>query len=443
MNCHNCKNLAKLKCSKCKKAYYCDAKCQLKHFKAHKPECVGLKVYIYDFEKKGPVLIKDDPNVIGLVSNDNKTFELTREQAKVFGAFVALETANTDSPVKIDAPGKILNLLIQMAVYKQDIYESNTDDDIMETFRLGNYFLWKNMKFKLQEPKILDIVINLSVESFNSYLSFLKNYKKEIFGIDSIDTFKKYIDKVPVKKRKLATLLYENFDDFKAISVGEADLTCKKLLKFDIPEMIFDFVMVKRPDLNLGEIFRFAIEYGKVESAKILIPIENRGIVYDFNLLKISITYGDLDLIKMANIEKPEEALFFAVQYNRKEIFNYLIISKNLGNVFGTLRLCIQFNRIEEFQKLLKIGKVPKNDNLFGDCLIHNRLDLFKMIPGQPSVVEEKFIAACNLGHLEFVKYLIDPEFDIEYAIKRARANNHQEVVDFLNSYGSTKRMKK
>ena len=41
--CEFCCQKAHLRCSKCKSLYYCDKKCQKKHFKSHKPNCLSLE----------------------------------------------------------------------------------------------------------------------------------------------------------------------------------------------------------------------------------------------------------------------------------------------------------------------------------------------------------------------------------------------------------------
>lgn len=443
MKCHNCNQNAKLQCSKCKRVYYCDAKCQLKHFKTHSPDCVGLKVFIYDFEKKTPVLVKDDPDIIGIISNDLKTFDITREQAELFGTLSnLLMDSNTDAPVKLDFSGKIIDLLFQVVFYNYDIFNEEEEDVIMQTFQLGNYLDSKKMMDEVKTYSFKQFITRLSVEKFNYYFNiFLKNYKKEVFALDNVSL----LLLLKPKNQKIIELFYKHFENFKSMTEIEVIKFGNFLAMHEMSDMLYDFITIKISDSNWNTLFKLAVEKMYIEFAKTLITFKHCDIVIRPNLIETILEYGSLDLFKLA-LPKiygvTEGVLVYAVRHDRKNIFDYLLSINITSGISAALQICIQYGKLYEFQKLLPLINLKFHgvDVFFEKCVKYDRLDMFKMIREIPKNVEPLFLLACNLGHLDFVKYLFEPEFDIEYCIKRAKSNGHDDVVKYL--VFSNKRLK-
>lgn len=451
MKCLTCKTTSSLSKERNSNLIFCGKKCQKEHY-------IGLKTFIYDYETKGPILVKDDPNIIGLISNDLQVFEITREQAKELKTIDSLlqDVSNTDTPIKIDVNGEILQIVVSYLKLgnRVNIIEYSKDSDkIIQVFQLANYLNYEyliNNEFIEESSSTLIHLSKLKPERFNYfYRTFIKNYVDRFEIIKNLSTFAALENGCNNGNVLLVELILEK---------SNLEITYQiliYLIKLNNAEVFEKNILKNMIDLgkNNQELLGYANYENYLESLKVLIKLgSDYGVdvtVKNNIVIKTQIGNGNLDIVKLLlatkKIDIDKGIIDNAIMYQRYEIFKLLFNS--IHNQHDALITSIRYNNYEAFNKIRSVYN-DFSDQHYLACVKYGRYDMFKdlAINMDTEILQKCFKEACNLGLKNFVKFILktfpNNEYDYEYGRKRAEANEHYEMVEYLKSLTSNKRIK-
>jgi hypothetical protein len=451
MKCLTCKTTSSLSKERTSNLIFCGKKCQKEHY-------IGLKTFVYDYETKGPILVKDDPNIVGLISNDLQVFEITRDQAKELKTIddMLQDVRNTDTPIKIDVKGEILQIVVSYLKLgnRVNIIEYSKDSDkIIQLFQLANYLNYEyliNNEFIEESSLTLIHLSKLKPERFNYfYRTFIKNYVDKFEIIKNPSTFGALENACNNENVLLVELILEK---------SKLEITHQiliYLIKLNNAEVLEKHILNSMIDLGINnqELLGYANYENYLESLKVLIKIgSDYGVdvtVKNNIIIKTQIGNGNMDIVKLLlatkkiNIDKG--IIDNAIMYQRHEIFKLLFNS--IHNQHDTLITSIRYNNYEAFNKIRSIYN-DLSDQHYLACVKYGRYDMFKdlAINMDTEILQKCFKEACNLGLKNFVKFILktfpNNEYDYEYGKKRAEANEHYEMVEYLKSLTSNKRIK-
>lgn len=227
------------------------------------------------------------------------------------------------------------------------------------------------------------------------------------------------------------------------------------LIKLNNAEVLEKHILNSMIDLGINnqELLGYANYENYLESLKVLIKIgSDYGVdvtVKNNIIIKTQIGNGNMDIVKLLlatkkiNIDKG--IIDNAIMYQRHEIFKLLFNS--IHNQHDALITSIRYNNYEAFNKIRSIYN-DLSDQHYLACVKYGRYDMFKdlAINMDTEILQKCFKEACNLGLKNFVKFILktfpNNEYDYEYGRKRAEANEHYEMVEYLKSLTSNKRIK-
>lgn len=436
MKCVHCHDDAQLK-EKNSHLSFCGKSCQKKYH-------LGLKVYAYDSKSNGPILVKDDPNIVGLLSNDGTIFEISKETLAKFETISHLNES-TDSPISIDAPSKVIDTLLNY--YRHD--EIIPPLTMIGVFKLADFLGYEQLlRHFLTRNDLFEYISRLTIKEYQTF-KFLNLYFDKILISNDNNINISCIDNCFQKKNKELLLIILNKLD--NLSINQKISICIILIRLNDRDILEYYVNEKVPTLDLGHNNQQLLKGANVnnfrESLKFLISTENRGVVLDEAIIVNQIEFGNLEIVKMLFQGFQNSALLLStsVKYDRENITNFLL-SNNLSQLTLQRGLisAIIFNR-NAFDQILQKFRLPLT-KLFETCALHNNLEKFKRLEktGKPSNIETIFVNLCGLGFINFSKYIIEnySEIDFEYGLKVAEENEQEEMVEYLKSLIPNKRLK-
>lgn len=423
---------------------FCGKKCQTQY------HSVGLKTYTYDYKTKGPILLKDNPNVIGLLSTDNEIFEITKEQAEKCETLKLMGTSDTDAPVPVPADANTVRLLLGLLTY--DMFSESDIVEIVDFFKLFHlvhylgYTEW--IRYFIEDDfYVISKLSQLRKKDYDYFYNlFMKNYILEIISLKGIAI--EYLGNAAKKQNTSLVRLF--FEQRSFILNDDTDVNLLySLIPLDNFAIFLDFINFL-PNTPIGFGFlKFAARNNYVESLEVLIGRNLDTAPDKYYVIRKMIQFGNLKMVKLLlpSSLATGRLLKTAVKYNQLVIFDFLM--EHIGDFVGmnylqttqkAIASAIIYNRVDMFHRVIA-QKVMLTSSIFEKCAIYGRLEMLKellIIGVRFKKFEKLFITAALYGHVDIVEFLIktypDRNYDRELAIRRANENEHPEIENYLST---------
>lgn len=430
---------------------FCGKPCQLNYH-----DKIGLKT----FGSKGgqPVLLRDDPDIIGLLSNEGEIFRIKKDQLRMFETLNAMELDNTDDPIPIDASSAALRFIIEHLNEEDNeprkISSINPSETAVETFYVAHYLGYTDLlkSTKDSDRAILEVICDLPVKVYDKYYAlFLKTYLPKIFAKVEI-TQLNLLEAIRMGNVNLLLLFHKTARFTQYLDTQQIML---EMITIDNAE-IFEMYLTRLNPPYLLTLATKAAKLNCTEPLQVLLnSIMNDGFEDEYYIILKMIKYGNLKIVKLLFEQSLNSTtlLHYAVRYNRIHIIEFFLenlekfLHPSITIRFG-IQAAIEFNELDMFQRLIILDDFKNFDTIgryIKKCCVYGRLSMLKEIVARweertyiISYVKKAFIIAASNGHLDIVSYLMEQfpnvDFDRERAIKKAIDNGYSEVENYLNT---------
>lgn len=443
MFCSSCETLPAKFIEEFSSLTFCGKKCQNDYH-------VGLKTYTYDYKTKGPILLKDNPNVIGLLSTDNEMFEITKEQAEKCETLKLMGTSDTDAPISVPADANTVKLLLGLFTY-DTLRESDdlSEYDFFALFYLVHYLGYTEwIRYFIEDDFfIISKLSRLRKKDYDYFYNlFMKNYILEIMERKGIE--RQYLRHAAKKQNTSLMRLF--FEQRSFILNDDTDVNLLySLIPLDNAAIFLDFINYL-PNTPIGFGFlKFAARNNYVESLDVLVKRNLDTTPEKHYVIRKMIQFGNLKMVKLLlpSSLATGRLLKTAVKYNQLVIFDFLM--EHIGDFVGmnyiqttqkAIASAIIYNRVDMFHRVTA-EKVMLISSIFEKCAIYGRLEMLKellALGNRFKKFEKLFITAALYGHVDIIEFLLktypDRNYDRELAIRRANENGHPEIENYLST---------
>lgn len=435
---------------------FCGYDCQKQHY-----SLLGLKTYTYDAKTKGPVLLKDEPNIVGLLSTDGKIFEIKKEYLNEFKSLASiLDDIDTDAPIPIPTSGIVLENIVAY-LYRKKIYVSDMGPAIIqiEIFYMAHYLQYTQLLEQILRKGPLSEISELPFNIFEKfYKLFLKIYLEQILSTANI-TDRVIFELARNKNKNILRKIISGKNDVSSLNYE----TLKHLILLNDYDICLFFSNLIGDNITQNNQFylTFAAKQNCPESVRAIIDVQGE-IENIFNndlhdVINSMIKFGNL---KMITTLFPfslgsTKLLHTAVKYNQSIVFDYLMQHiKDFGGVETIKRgisSAIIFDRTDMFFKILMYetnnndyDRISLSNNDYENnitlCATYGRLKMLQelLVYNKYEEFESLFIIASSYGHVDIVNFLLkeypNNEYNIDLAIKQAKDNGHLNVEEYFSS---------
>jgi len=309
MRCLVCKNTCQLK-EKTSSLTFCSHNCQKQHY-------IGLKT-----SKFWGLITKDDPETVGLQSNEGKIFEIKVKQIideNIITIKNMLEDGlihgnATDLPIKIDSDNETISYFIDFINGKNYIFRilsgSKPLSLLFDIFALANYLDYKKLINYILRRNIYGLIPRVNLNNYK--YKFLKNYMDEI---------------------KLLSLVYQNAKHYNYFATQTENMSYVAVRRYgralehvkeqtiELCVAAFTTYIYVYPDKREQEEFNIMSSFIKISKEQVYIEL----VKYNPNLLDFISEEEQTDIICFTAVEKNKNTLSYIKNKDQRNIIKNVI----------------------------------------------------------------------------------------------------------------------